>query len=137
MEEALIVSLAQRGSDVTDLLLASNGLAAFVRDAQGRYQGTVSYHDAAENPDRTVAELLREEALTLPGDTLLEDAMEPLGDSQLPAAAVGKDGQLLGMIRPRTALLAMGSSRVTEGFVTSPASKSGVAPADKQALGSG
>jgi len=136
MEEALIVSLAQRGSDVTDLLLASNGLAAFVRDAQGRYQGTVSYHDAAENPDRTVAELLREEALTLPGDTLLEDAMEPLGDSQLPAAAVGKDGQLLGMIRPRTALLAMGANRVAEGFVTSPASKSGVAAADKQALGS-
>lgn len=118
MEEAITVALNQRGSDVTDLLLASNGLAAFVQDAQGRYQGTVSYHDASENPHRGVTELLREEALTLPGDTLLEDAMEPLGDSQLPAAVVGADGALLGMVRPRTALLAMAAHRLSQDFTT-------------------
>lgn len=129
MEDAITVALADRGAEVTDRLVASNGLAAFVQDAQGRYQGTVSYHDAAENPGRTVAELLREEALTLPGDRLLEDAMEPLGDSQLPAAVVDAEGRLLGMIRPRTVLLAMGSNAVAHGFdprsgVSAPESRS-------------
>ncbi|HRP46091.1 MAG TPA: glycine betaine/L-proline ABC transporter ATP-binding protein [Trueperaceae bacterium] len=118
MEDAVTVSLAQRGSDVTNRLLASNGLAAFVQDARGRYQGTVSFHDAGQNPERPVAELLREEALTLAADMLLEDAMEPLGDSQLPAAVVGDDGRLLGMLRPRAVLLAMGANRVADSFTS-------------------
>src|SRR5680860_287293 len=120
MEDPITVSPAQLGSEVTSVLLASNGLAAFVQDAQGRYHGTVSYHDASENPDHTVTELMREEALTLPGDTLLEEAMEPLGDSQLPAAVVSADGQLLGMIRARTVLLAMGSNSAAQGFTPGP-----------------
>lgn len=109
MEEPITASATQRGSDVTRLLLESNGLAAFVKDAHGRYQGTVSFHDAGQNPGRVATDLLREGALTLPGDMLLEDAMGPLGDSQLPAAVVDDDGRLLGMIRPRTVLLAMGA----------------------------
>jgi len=132
MEDAVTASLAQRGADVTDRLLRSRGLAAFVQDAQSRYQGTVSFHDAGQNPERTVAELLREEALTLPGDTLLEDAMEPLGDSQLPAAVVAADGRLLGMIRPRTVLRAMGANRVTGELAPPPdagdAAPTGAAP---------
>src|SRR5680860_1137370 len=116
MEDSITVSPDQLGAEVTSLLLASNGLAAFVQDAQGRYHGTVSYHDASENPDHSVTELMREEALTLPGDTLLEEAMEPLGDSQLPAAVVSADGQLLGMIRARTVLLAMGANSAAQGF---------------------
>ncbi len=119
MEEAITIALSQLGSDVTDLLLASNGLAAFVSDDKGRYLGTVSYHDASESPALTVADLLREEALTLPGNTLLEDAMGPLGDSQLPAAVVGDDGELLGMVRPRTALLAMAAHHVTDDLTPS------------------
>ncbi|HZJ08291.1 MAG TPA: glycine betaine/L-proline ABC transporter ATP-binding protein [Trueperaceae bacterium] len=120
MEDSITVSPDQLGAEVTSLLLASNGLAAFVQDAQGRYHGTVSYHDASENPDHSVTELMREEALTLPGDTLLEEAMEPLGDSQLPAAVVSADGQLLGMIRARTVLLAMGSNSAAQGFTPGP-----------------
>jgi len=130
MEDPITVSPAQLGSEVTSVLLASNGLAAFVRDAQGRYQGTVSYHDASENQERTVAELVREEALTLPGDRLLEEVMEPLGDSQLPAAVVDAEGQLLGMIRARTVLLAMGANSAAQGISPGPP-----VPAEKVAAG--
>ena len=115
IHQPIEASLRDLAGDVAARLTAAESQAAFVVDDERRFQGVVTGWEAGDtSPTTPVIDLLREQTLTLDADTLLEDAMEPLGDSPLPVAVLDAGGRLLGVVRPRDALRAMARHRLED-----------------------
>ena len=115
IHQPIEASLRDLAGDVAARLTAAESQAAFVVDDERRFQGVVTGWEAGDtSPTTPVIDLLREQTLTLDADTLLEDAMEPLGDSPLPVAVLDAGGRLIGVVRPRDALRAMARHRLED-----------------------
>jgi glycine betaine/proline transport system ATP-binding protein len=115
IHQPIEASLRDLAGDVAARLTAAESQAAFVVDDARRFQGVVTGWEAGDtSPTTPAVDLLREQTLTLDADTMLEDAMEPLGDSPLPVAVLDAAGRLLGVVRPRDALRAMARHRLED-----------------------
>ena len=115
IHQPIEASLRDLAGDVAARLTAAESQAAFVVDDERRFQGVVTGWEAGDtSPTTPVIDLLREQTLTLDADTMLEDAMEPLGDSPLPVAVLDAGGRLIGVVRPRDALRAMARHRLED-----------------------
>jgi glycine betaine/proline transport system ATP-binding protein len=112
LQEPITASPDEAAEEVAARLADAEAAAGFVLDADRKLLGVVTHFDASEVGRRPVSELMRPQDLTLDADTLLEDAMETLGDAALPIAVLDEGGRLLGAVRPRDALRAMARQQV-------------------------
>ncbi len=107
LEPALQARLREAPKDLLPRLQAHPGETAFVVDANGRYQGTVTQErvrHASLSGQGNLAALLEESAPTVSEDTELRALLPLCADSRVPVAVLGAGDKLAGVVSRRTLL---------------------------------